>query len=254
MPCTEIEPLIGASLDGELDPAAALHVQDHLSVCRSCAIHLERLGRLRDEIATADLDWSASIDLRPLETAIRNREPRMFMNREPWWSLHRRRWLAPATAFALSVCFLVVLVTERWKSGSSVEQQFLDSHVRSMMADHLVDVPSSDRHTVKPWFQGKLNFAPPVPDLATHGFVLTGGRLDVMNGKPAAALVYRRRSHIINLWIQPVDGADTGVTSSTREGFHLLSWKQNRMLYWAVSDLNPPELREFAESVRIAAH
>lgn len=145
----------------------------------------------------------------------------------------------------------IVFVVDPWSArvSSIDQQQILDSHVRSMMADHLVDVPSSDRHTVKPWFQGKLNFAPPVPDLAAEGFLLAGGRLDVIDGKPAAALVYRRRSHIINLWIRPVDAADTGILSSTREGFHLLSWKRKRMLYWAVSDLNLLELREFAEAV-----
>jgi anti-sigma factor RsiW len=242
-------------LDGELDPTAALRIQDHLSVCRSCSTHLERLGRLRDEIAAADLDWSAGVDLRALETAARKREPGMRRaenDSQPWW--RRLQWHSPqamaAALFAIAV-LTTVFVVDPWNARvSSIEQQqILDSHVRSMMAEHLVDVPSSDRHTVKPWFQGRLNFAPAVPDLAGDGFVLAGGRLDVIEGKPAAALVYRRRSHIINLWIRPVDAADSGIASTTREGFHLLSWKKKRMLYWAVSDLNPLELREFAEAV-----
>ena len=241
MSCTEIEPLIGASLDGELDPVGALRVEDHLATCNQCSQFLVRLELLREEIASADLDWSAHTDLRRIRAAIRRREPALHAGAS-WW---RRPFLgSAAAAFAAGIALMIF-----WpgKPGIPVERQIVDSHVRSMLADHLIDVQSSDRHTVKPWFQGKLKFAPNVPDLSNQGFVLSGGRLDVLDGKEAAALVYRRRNHVINLWTMPGRGGDRGIESSALNGFQLLHWQRSGMLYWAASDLNVAELREFAE-------
>ena len=118
------------------------------------------------------------------------------------------------------------------------------------MAEHLVDVPSSDRHTVKPWFQGKLGFSPAVPDLATDGFVLLGGRLDVIGARPAAAIVYKRQNHVINLWITSQDSIGRGPELASLDGYNIIRWQQNGMAYWAVSDLNIAELRQFAELIR----
>jgi anti-sigma factor RsiW len=145
---------------------------------------------------------------------------------------------------------LLVMVLMTSRSGGSLERQMVDSHLRSLLAGHLVDVPSSDRHTVKPWFQGKLSFAPAVPDLAAEGFPLVGGRLDVIDGKPAAALVYKRREHVVNLWIAPDSGADRGIESREVDGFHLLHWRKDQLAHWAISDVNEAELREFAERIR----
>jgi anti-sigma factor RsiW len=240
MTCAEAEPLIGASLDGELDPETALRIDRHFSACHSCSALLGRLQRLQQEIAGAELDWSAEADLRPLAAGIRRR------NRESFW---RGPWLWRSVLGAVAVALLVMVAIPR-KSGSSVEREIVDNHLRSLLADHLVDVPSSDQHTVKPWFQGKLNFAPLVPDLSADGFTLIGGRLDVVGGRPAAAIVYRRRRHVVNLLILAADGPEGQLTSANVEGFHLLQWQKGGMAFSAVSDLNPAELREFATLIR----
>jgi len=162
---------------------------------------------------------------------------------------HQVPWLWRSAVAAVATA-LIVMIAIPGGSGNSIERQMVDNHLRSMLADHLVDVPSSDQHTVKPWFQGKLNFAPSVPDLTADGFTLIGGRLDVVGGRPAAAIVYRRRQHVVNLWILAADGAPGQLKSSDVEGFHLLQWGKGGMAYWAVSDLNPVELREFAMLIR----
>jgi anti-sigma factor RsiW len=240
MTCAEAEPLIGASIDGELDSQTALRIDDHCSTCHRCTVVLARLQRLQQEIEAAQLDWSANTDLRPIRAAIRRRTG------ENWW---REPWLWRSTLAAVAALLIVMMVVPGG-SGNSLERQMVDNHLRSMLADHLVDVPSSDQHTVKPWFQGKLNFAPSVPDLTADGFTLIGGRLDVVGGRPAAAIVYRRRQHVVNLWILAANGAEGQINSTDLEGFHLLQWRKSGMDFWAVSDLNPAELREFAMLIR----
>jgi anti-sigma factor RsiW len=115
---------------------------------------------------------------------------------------------------------------------------------------HQVDVLSTDQHTVKPWFQGKINFSPPVPDLTKEDFVLLGGRLEVIHQQPAAAIVYRRRQHIVSLYVSPSQGADLKPELRDFGGYHLLHWLQNNMGYWAVSDVDPSDLRTFGDLVR----
>ena len=243
MTCAEAEPLIGASLDGELDPQLALRIDEHSTTCHRCSVLLDRLQRLKHEIAAAELDWSANADLRPLRAAIRRQTG------DNWWRLPWL-WRSVLVAVVAVAAVLVVMVAIPWRSGNSTERQMVDNHLRSMLADHLVDVPSSDQHTVKPWFQGKLDFAPSVPDLSAEGFTLIGGRLDVIAGRPAAAIVYRRRQHVVNLWILAADGAQGKLKSTDVEGFHLLQWRESGMAFWVVSDLNPAELREFAMLIR----
>lgn len=182
----------------------------------------------------------------------------VLTERRPGWN----RGLALACAVVLLGGMLAVTWTaaRRTAPGAGrdlLAEEAISGHVRSLLANHLADVVSTDRHTVKPWFNGKLNFSPPVVDFAAEGFPLTGGRLDYLDGQPAAALVYRRNQHVINLFVQPSrqDTATTPATTDahTRQGYHLRHWTQGGMSYWAVSDLNEEELQGFTVPVQRTA-
>jgi anti-sigma factor RsiW len=155
------------------------------------------------------------------------------------------RWLAIAASLLLaaSVTWNVALLKSRVDPQQLLAANVLSAHIRSLAGNHLLDVPSSDQHTVKPWFNGKLDFAPAVKDL--EGFPLLGGRLEYFEGHPAAALIYGRRNHTINLFTWP-SAEPTAEATLTRNGYHLQSWSGNGMTFWAVSDLNETELRQFA--------
>ncbi|MEP6540120.1 MAG: zf-HC2 domain-containing protein [Bryobacteraceae bacterium] len=239
MTCLEVEPLLGASLDDELDPRAALAIEQHLSSCDSCSKQYKNLEWLREEIGAAGLDFGTQADLKSLRASILRR------NRKSWWDT---AWKNPAVFAAAAAGLIIALMVPGIfpSRNSGVERQLVDNHVRSLMADHLVDVPSSDRHTVKPWFQGKLGFSPAVPDLGADGFVLTGGRLDVVASRPAAAIIYKRNSHVINLSISEASAAAHRPELTVLDGYNVLRWQSGGMAYWAVSDLNATELREFA--------
>jgi len=245
MTCLEAEPLLNAYLDGELDLPGALDVERHLSECQTCAAHYSGLERLREEITAADLTYRPNRDLERRIEAIGRRSAS-----PSWWNNAWRNTsvLAAAAAAALVLFFIVPPRTNVARTAEG--REILDNHLRSLMPDHLVDVPSSDRHTVKPWFQGKTSFSPPVPDLTASGFSLAGGRLEMIRQRPAAAVVYRRREHIINLYVFPADGSPLTPYEEEIGGYHVVRWAENGMYYAAVSDLNASDLRTFADLIR----
>jgi anti-sigma factor RsiW len=161
----------------------------------------------------------------------------------------RRTWW-PWIGIAVSAVVIVVIswhlgsVASRPSPDDLLARDVLSGHLRSLMANHLTDVPSSDQHTVKPWFNGKINFSPPVKDLSGEGFPLVGGRLDYLQDRPVAALVYQRRKHFINLFIWP-SVENSSQKTVTRQGYNLFHWTESGMTYWGVSDLNRTELQEF---------
>jgi anti-sigma factor RsiW len=160
-----------------------------------------------------------------------------------------RRWARLAGAFAcgLVASWFLLPLMQMNEASNRLTADAVSNHVRSMMASHLMDVASSDQHTVKPWFNGKLMYSPPVRDLSAEQFPLAGGRLDYLDGRPVAALVYRHRLHVINLFVMPCQGVGPDAKTSSRDGFNVIRWCDDGMRYLAVSDLNAEELSRFAQ-------
>ena len=232
----QIRALIYPYADGELDAANVRLVEDHLQSCPECRATELGIRRLHTALTSKAIAFRAPAGLR--------RKIRTGLRRET--TADRRiafSWLpfALGTACALLLAGLFFFQTYR-TSRNSIANQVVADHIRSLLATHLVDVASSDQHTVKPWFNGKVDFAPEVRDFAAAGFPLVGGRLDYLDGKTVVALVYQRHKHPINLLISPVPGRrDTSPEALTRRGYNLVHWTQGEMSYWAVSDLNAAE-------------
>jgi anti-sigma factor RsiW len=243
MNCEEVVSLLHPYIDGELDLVRHLQIEQHLQGCAACAAKEEHLQSLRIAISSPSLRYLAPESLRArvqatMPVAVRKR------------SMPALQRAAMAASVLLLVGMSATMGMLLSHPGSSMDERLADSvvadHVRSIQVDHLTDVVSSDRHTVKPWFQGKLDFAPDVPDLSEHGYTMSGGRLDYLVDRPVAALVYYRRLHAINVFIRPAGKSEEkSVRQLTRQGFHIRQWQQSGMRYWAISDLNDEELDEF---------
>jgi anti-sigma factor RsiW len=257
--CPENEALIHGYLDGELDLVSALRFEAHLKECGTCAQAFENHKALSRTLRSGPLYFRPSADLQQrIRTALVESNPaasRLAASapKPAWQKLPRLSWALLSVAASLAVIVLMTLQFVRWPQKASpdqlVAQEVLASHVRSLMAGHLTDVPSSDQHTVKPWFDGKLDFSPPVEDLSGQGFPLVGGRLDYLNERPVAALVYQRRKHLINLFIWP-STERFGEKAVMRQGYNLIHWTHSGMTYWAASDLNYRELGEFVHLIQ----
>ena len=240
MTCEQAQELINAYIDGELDLLRTMEIEGHLGECEVCrSEHQEHLN------VRALLRGGAQYFSAP-ELLSKRIEKKV----KPSARLSRR-WLATAAAVILTAFGLLLssfLYSPR--TDNLLAQEIVSSHIRSMMLDHLVDVPSSDQHTVKPWFNGKLDFAPEVKDFADQGFPLVGGRLDYIDNRTVAALVYQRRKHSINLFIWPSTSAtNQPAQQSSANGYNLIHWTQSGATYWAVSDVNSADLNEFAKLV-----
>jgi len=247
MTCREAGPLLHARLDNELDMAGSASVDVHLSDCRACAAQYQALQNLHEEIVAADLAYAPGIALerKLADRFLREEKPRL--RSWSWIWLNASVMAGVAIAAVVLIAFIPML---RVNSSDAISAEILDNHLRALQTVHQVDVPSSDQHTVKPWFQGKTSFSPPVPDLTQDGFVLVGGRLEVIHQQPAAAIVYRRRQHVIDLYVSPSTRADSKIELRELGGYHLLHWMQNNMSYWAVSDVDATDLRTFADLIR----
>ena len=152
------------------------------------------------------------------------------------------RWLGPGVIGALAASLALVTLMPPG-ADSVVDQEIVSSHVRSLQPGHLTDVQTTNQHIVKPWFNGRIDFSPPVPELADQGFPLAGGRLDSINGKTVAAIVYHRRLHTVNLFIWPA--RDAAERSFVKDGFTVKEWSRNGLRFAAVSDIAPAELQQF---------
>jgi len=238
MRCEEAEILLHALIDDELDAGNARAVEMHVATCQRCTAQLRDYREMRGALAAAKLSFEAPMDLR------RRIDARLPAMARPDRRTLLKGFVAGAGVSSAVAAGLLIAVM-RADRDSHTMSEIVSAHLRSLQADHLTDVLSSDQHTVKPWFNGRLDVAPPVLDLTTQGFTLIGGRLDYIDGKPVAALVYRRRAHIINLFVVEASGERHGATMETVQGFNMRQWGAPGFSLWAISDLNADELEDF---------
>jgi anti-sigma factor (TIGR02949 family) len=245
MSCNFSHTMIHGYIDGELDAVRAAEFERHLEECPECVTALQSQESLRSSLQRAQLYEKAAPQLREKVLAgLRSAAPIPISSRpRPVVA----QWLAVAAALLLllySGWRLIPGLSEK-NNQTALAAQIVDAHLRSLEPGHLTDVVSTDQHTVKPWFDGKLDFAPPVQDLANDGFPLAGGRLDVVGGRTVAALVYARRKHFVNVFIWPTSDRDTAPRSGAQQGYHWITWQKNGMAFWAVSDAAASDLDDF---------
>ncbi|OLB03452.1 MAG: anti-sigma factor [Verrucomicrobia bacterium] len=267
MNCEEATKLMDGYLDSELDPITSQKIEQHLRECPKCDQAYKIHGSLIRVIGNATPYYKVPAELREqIQSSLRDAVgakdkggsgqpgqlsvPRPQGERRPVLSQVPWNWLALAATIMLGALITAVFLPRMRPPNADqfLATQLIASHVRSLMANHLMDVPSSDQHTVKPWLDAKLDFAAPVADLSSQGFPLIGGRLDYLNNHSVAALVYQKRKHFINLFIWPTTPEDsTAQTMVEREGYHLVHWSDGDFTYWAVSDVNPSDLQNFKQ-------
>jgi anti-sigma factor RsiW len=243
--CELTQSVLHGYIDGELDAARAADFERHLSSCPQCVSALETQEKLRASIQQAGLYERAPIALRrKLEGQFR--APTPVAAAPIRTGVRPTQWFALAAALILAFLIGVRLLSSPSGRGGQTElaSAIVDAHLRSLQPGHLEDVISTDQHTVKPWFDGKVDFAPPVRDFTSDGFPLQGGRLDVVEGHQVAALVYGRRKHIVNVFVWPASGSDTQPQSGSQLGYNWVDWRKGGMEMYAVSDVSAPDLSE----------
>jgi anti-sigma factor RsiW len=246
MNCEETKELLDAHVDRELDLVTGLELERHLGECDACSKRQASLLSLRSAVSAVYYTPPASLQRR-VTSEIRKAGKSGTMARVPRVVTWRWVGVAASLALVLFVSWGAFRLLARPSVDEVLAREVVSDHVRSLMVDHIADVPSSDQHTVKPWFNGKLDFSPRVIDLGDQGFPLIGGRLDYVDGRAVASLVYERRRHVINLFIWPTGESDRSALSATHQGYNVIHWCQADMSYWAVSDLNEEELKEFVQ-------
>jgi anti-sigma factor RsiW len=249
MNCELAQTTIHGYFDGELDAVRSAEFERHLEHCAECQVALEGIESLRTQLQQSHLYAHASPQLREKvrkQLAQASGTGRVSAG-------HWRRWfLVPtfgAMAAAAAVIAIILFVVPS-RTQSPLTAELIDAHVRSLQPGHLMDVVSTDQHTVKPWFDGKLDFIPPVSDYAAQGFPLLGGRLDVVDGHNVAALVYSRRKHYINVFVWPYREKEPGFASSgSRQGYNWVAWQSGDTRFCLVSDAALSDLRELKDLI-----
>ncbi len=247
--CEDKRLLLQALLDGELDAANAIAVEQHLKTCTGCTQAMAEFNAVREILSAPGVGYVAPEALRrrlriALEADARSATPaRAGVRTTGAWG----RWAPASLGAVLAACALVFVGVQQTRPPPLANELVAD-HVRSLLADHLTDVATSNRHVVKPWFDGKVAFAPTVIDFADKGFPLVGGRLDYVRGQRAAALIYRRRLHVINVFVWPAASSlESMEGGGAHDGYNLVHWSSGGLSYWAVSDLDPVELKQFRD-------
>ncbi len=249
MSCDYTRTALHGYLDGELDATRSAEFERHLEGCRECTASLGAEESLRASLQRGGLYEKAPVALRKkIRADLDAATSSSAGTRIPAW-----RWLAVAAAFLIAASvswFAWPRVQNSVDSSPFTAAELIDAHVRSLQPGHLTDVASTDQHTVKPWFDGKLAFVPPVKDFADEGFPLVGGRLDVLGGQTVAALVYSRHKHVINVFVLPTKQPDTPIhTPGLRQGYQWRHWRRQGMEYCAISDVSDSDLYELAQLI-----
>ncbi|HEY1797476.1 MAG TPA: anti-sigma factor [Stellaceae bacterium] len=241
--------LVQAEFDGELDAAEAAALALHREICPICRAAAAELAQTRELLQAPGMYHAAPDDLRARVLAKLGAAQAVSPPPAPGWFIRWRQGWAGfglGAACAAALAFLIVVPRQQ-----GLADQIVASHIRALQPGHLEDVVSTDQHTVKPWFDGRLDFAPPVKDLAGAGFPLKGGRLDYLDGRPVAALVYQRDKHLIDLYVWPENGTRNTPPSTTAEnGYNVVHWSADGMTLWAVSDVEATQLADFASDWR----
>ena len=235
--CADQELLLGGLIDNELDAANIAMVEAHVARCEDCRQELERLQAVRNLLRTDGVRHFAPVELSQRIAAL----PELAASRAANYN-RLLRWLGPGLAGALAASLAMVTLLPPG-ADSVVDQEIVSSHVRSLQPGHLTDVQTTNQHIVKPWFNGRIDFSPPVPELADQGFPLAGGRLDSIDGRTVAAIVYHRRLHTVNLFVWPARNG--GDRAFMKDGFGVTEWSRNGLRFAAVSDIPAAELRQF---------
>jgi anti-sigma factor RsiW len=246
MNCQQAKPLIDPYADGELDAAGILELEKHIHDCPACALAWRNAQTLKKSLKQDSLFFTVPTELRRAIKA----ELRSQVETSPRWSFWNWNWLTAATYGFATTCLVLLLTVmlTRPSAEQRLAHEIVSGNIRSLMADHMLDVVSTDQHTVKPWFNGKLDFSPPVKDLTAQQFPLVGGRLDYIGGRSVAALVFHRAKHVINLFIWPVNEKNSKpAVFGSIQGYNVIHWTNAGMTFWAASDLNKNELMEFVQ-------
>ncbi len=248
MDCTQTRNYLHGYLDREIDAITASAIEQHLETCAGCKEIYAQQNVLQAAVrqhATYHTAPDALADR--ILAKIGADSNALVMKRAP-----RRQWfqLGAAVAVTAVVTWITAIQLVSTSGDERIAEQVIASHARSVLTNHIADVASSDQHTVKPWLSSKLDFSPPVTDLTTAGYPLIGGRLDYLDHRPVAALVYRHRQHLINLfvWPDPKSGTAASMQIVSRQGYNLMHWSSAGMTYWVISDLNPAEIKTFADA------
>jgi anti-sigma factor RsiW len=234
------------SLDGELDALSAASFEKHLETCPDCKKTLAAEEALRQSIRQAGLYERAPDSLR-MSLLGKSQQPLPAVRSFPATRVKAWRWLAVAAVLLLAVFIGWRQLNRGPGNAQLMAASFVDAHLRSLQPGHLTDVQSTDQHTVKPWFDGRIDFAPPVRDFVNDGFPLVGGRLDVAGGRTVAALVYSRRKHVINVFVEKSPSESSWNGAGESQGYHWLAWQQNGFSFCAVSDVAPADLAQLRQ-------
>jgi anti-sigma factor RsiW len=245
MNCEDAHLLLHALIDGELDAGHAREVEGHAAICAGCAAALRDYRQMHQALGAAALRYEAPAALR------RGIDKALPAPRQDAPS--RRTWLkgfALGSAVSAAIAASALVFVVRMDQDQRLASEVISAHLRSLQADHLTDVQSTDQHTIKPWFNGRLDLAPPVIDLTAQGFTLVGGRLDYIDGRAVPTIVYQRRNHVINLFVTQ---ASSGAAKTERvQGFSIRRWTWSGLEFWAISDIGADELQEFSEKFETA--